>query len=502
MKKTVTANIGNLMFHIDEDAYELLIKYLTSLKNKYKDTEGHEEIISDIESRVAEILQTKLSTAKQVINMDDANNVIEIMGKPEDFEGDERNDKTEGDDNYRKLYRDDDDKIVAGVCSGIASYFSTDPLWVRIAFIVTTLLFSAGLWIYLVLWLIVPKAKTTREKLEMKGKKINISNIEQTIKEDINDLKDKIKEFSNEAGDVLKNKKKNRKGADRFFHFIFLIAKYFVKSIGIIIGILFIFIGVFLLIGFVSSFFNIFPIQIGDGQILLSGITIPELLNLIYPAPFYIYISILGIVFLIATPLIIFVYYGFKLVFGFKYRSKIIGFSSFSLWIIGLVLCLISGFQIARSFSNKALVTEKITSSITAEQKVKLDIQYLEEEKLKFENEALQLGHLSLTSDSGRNVFMGEPQIEIVDNNRAGEIEILLLYTSRGENKETAVNNAKGIYYPATINDSIIQLPAYFYIKNNLKWRMQNLKVQVKIPNNNDVIYSKSTREYLEKSGK
>ncbi|OQA01102.1 MAG: hypothetical protein BWY70_00493 [Bacteroidetes bacterium ADurb.Bin408] len=223
---------------------------------------------------------------------------------------------------------------------------------------------------------------------------------------------------------------------------------------------------------------------------------------MVYPSPFYIYISILGIVFLIATPLIIFVYYGVKLVFGFKYRSRIIGFSSFSLWIIGLVLCLISGFQIARSFSNKALVTEKITSSINAEQKVKLDINLDEEEKLKFENDALQLGHLYLVSDSGKNVFMGEPQIEIVNNSRSSEIEILLLYTSRGENKETAVNNAKGIYYPATINDSIVKLPAYYYIKNDLKWRMQNLKVQVKIPENNDVIYSKATREYLDKTVK
>ncbi len=498
MKKTVTANIGNLIFHLDEDAYELLTRYLTGLKSKYKDTQGHEEIISDIESRVAEILQMKLSNAKQVINIEDVNHVIEIMGKPEDFEGGNNVENDTDDDKYRKLYRDDDDKIVAGVCSGIGAYFSTDPLWVRIAFIVTTLLFSAGIWIYLILWLIVPKAKTTKEKLEMRGKKINISNIENTIKDDLNDLK----EFSNDAGDVLKNKKKNRKGIDKFFHFIFLIAKYFVKSIGIIIGILFIFIGVFLLIGFVSSFFNIVPFQIGDEQIQLSGITIPDLLNLVYPSPFYIYISILGIVFLIATPLIIFVYYGVKLVFGFKYRSRIIGFSSFSLWIIGLVLCLISGFQIARSFSNKALVTEKITSSINAEQKVKLDINLDEEEKLKFENDALQLGHLYLVSDSGKNVFMGEPQIEIVNNSRSSEIEILLLYTSRGENKETAVNNAKGIYYPATINDSIVKLPAYYYIKNDLKWRMQNLKVQVKIPENNDVIYSKATREYLDKTVK
>ncbi len=506
MKKTVTANIGGMAFHVDEDAYELLLRYLTVLKARYKDTEGHEEIINDIETRIAEILLSKISNAKQVITVEDINIVIEVMGKPEQFEDDSTSEKGKPTDNEenttsaKKLYRDDEDKVIAGVCSGIGAYFNVDPLWIRIGFILTTLLFSTGLWIYLVLWVIVPKAKTTKEKLEMKGKKINISNIENSIREDIEDLKAKFHEFKDEAKGTLKmNKKKSRKGIEKFFHFIFSIIRFFVKSIAVILGIVFIFLGVFLFIGFISSFFNALPYQVGDIHLSISNISIPALLAVIFPSSFYIYVTIIGIIFLIATPLIMFIYYGFKLVFGFKYSNKIIGFTSFSLFIIGLALCLISTFQVVRNFSNKGVATERVISNINPQQKIRLDIKSESDETALFESEALQLGQLGLVTENGKNLLFGEPKVEILNNNKANEAEVLLLFSARGENKETAIKNAKSISYTVSMNDSIIKIPRYFTIKDNLKWRQQQLKVQIKVPEGSELIYSKNAREFLDK---
>ncbi len=502
MKKTVTANIAGIIFHIDEDAYELLFRYLNTIRARYETTEGRDEIINDIETRISEILQTRINNAKQVITIEDVNHVVEIMGKPEQFaEGEKGDEKSmNSEDSQRKLYRDDEDKIIAGVCSGIATYFNTDPLWIRIIFIATTLLFSTGLWIYIILWIIVPKARTTKEKLEMKGKKINISNIESTIREDLNDIKEKFNEFKDEAKDTFKGKKK-RNGLDRFFRFIFLLIKYFAKSIGIIIGVSFIFLGIFLIIGFLSSFFNIFPFHIGGTeQINIGSISIPSLLNLFYPSDFFIYVSVIGIIFLIATPLIMFIYYGFKLVFGFKYHSKLIGFTSFSLWIIGLVLCLISAFQVARSFSSKAVATERYISHIEPEQKIILDIKTDELQKLIYENEALQLGHLAFANDTTGDILMGIPKIEITNNNNKNELEVLVLSSSRGENKETALKNAKGISYPIVVKDTIVEVPAYYIIHENLKWRQQVLKIQIKVPATSDVVYTRATREFLEKA--
>jgi len=501
MKKTVTANIAGIIFHIDEDAYDLLSRYLNTIRSRYDGTEGRDEIINDIETRISEILQTKINNAKQVISIEDVNNVIEIMGKPEQFEGDEKSNNATDDETraYKKLYRDDDDKLIAGVCSGIAAYFNVDSLWIRIGFIATTLLFSTGLWIYLILWIIVPKARTTKEKLEMKGKKINISNIENTIREDLNDLKVKFNDFKDEARDTFKSKKK-RKGIDKFFYFLFLLIKYFAKSIGIVLGVIFIFVGIFLFIGFISSFFSTFPIHFGIHDINMGNISVPALLNLFYPSDFFIYVSIIGIIFLIATPLIMFIYYGFKLVFGLKYHSKLIGFTSFSLWIIGLVLCLISAFQVARSFSNKAVSTEKFISQIEPEQKIILDIKANEMQSIKFENEALQLGHLALVSDSSSQILMGVPKIEICNNDNKNELEVLVLAISRGENKETALKNAKSINYPVILNDTVVELPAFYTVDKNLKWRHQELKIQIKVPPTNDVVYTKATREFLDKA--
>ena len=503
MKKTVTANIGGIIFHIDEDAYELLFDYLKAIRNRYMSTEGKEDIINDIETRIAEILQGKISNSKQVVTLDDVNTVIEIMGKVEQFEDGSNSEEPKTDNrektSYKKLYRDDDDKVVAGVCSGIGAYFNVDSLWIRIGFIVSTLLFSTGLWIYLVLWIIVPKAKSTKEKLEMKGKKINISNIENTIREDLEDLKAKFHEFKDEAKDTIKKQKKNKSGFEKVLHFFFNIIKYFVKSIAIIVGITFIFLGIFLLIGFISSFFSAFPIHIGPNDLNISNISIPELLNIFFPSLFFIYVAVIGIIFLIATPLIMFIYYGFKLVFGFRYSNKIIGFTSFSLWIIGLVLCLISTFQIFKNFSNKTVVAERFVSSVNADQKIYLDIKTDERQKLMFESEVLQFGHLGLVSDSSKNVLFGEPKIEISTNNKINEVEVLLLFSSRGESKEAAIKNAKSIRYPVTINDTIIEIPRYYIIKDNLKWRQQDLKVQIKVPTGNDVVYSKSTREFMDK---
>lgn len=501
MKKTVTANIGSIIFNLDEDAYDLLHKYLTALKSRYSETEGHDEIISDIETRIAEILQGKISSTKHVITIEDVNNVIEIMGKPEQFEEGENKEMNEENDTsaYKKLYRDDDDKLLAGVCSGIAAYFNTDPLWIRIGFIITTLIFSAGFWIYLMLWVIVPKARTTKEKLEMKGKKINISNIENSIKEDIQDLKKKFNEFKDEAKDTIKKNGKPRKNIDNIFVFFLNVIKYFFKSIAIIIGIVFIFLGVFLLIGFVSSFFNAFPLHIGSDHLNISTLSIPALLETVFPSRFYIYVSIIGIIFLIATPLVMFVYYGFKLVFGFKYNSKIIGFTTFSLWIIGLVLCLISGVQVLRNFSNKGIVTEKFSSCISEGQKIILNINSQNNEEELFENEALQLGHLGVVSENNKYILFGNPDIEITDNDKKDEIEVLLLFSARGESKEAAFKNAKSINYPVTINDSIIEIPRYYIIRDNLKWRQQDLKVQIKVPADNEVVYTKAASEFMEK---
>ena len=144
MNKTVTINIAGLFFHIDEDAYEKLSNYLEAIKNSLN-TDGKDEIINDIESRIAEIFSEKINPKTGVISMIDVDNIIQIMGQPEDYRLDDENDsqnqstQNSSNENYikrpRKLFRDGEKRVLGGVLSGLSNYFNIDVVWIRILFI-------------------------------------------------------------------------------------------------------------------------------------------------------------------------------------------------------------------------------------------------------------------------------------------------------------------------------------------------------------------------------
>ncbi|MGD9977316.1 MAG: PspC domain-containing protein [Bacteroidales bacterium] len=178
MKKTVSANLNGSVFVLDEDAYLLLDSYLKQLGKHFANDEGKQEIIADIEARIAEHIKTGIKLENQVIDRDEINRIIEIMGKPGEF-GDEKSagDQNYSYHNYRKMYRDTDEKIMGGVCSGMGHYWRVEPLLFRIIFFLTIFWGGLGLLIYIVLWIVVPPAKTTAEKLEMRGEPVTAENI-------------------------------------------------------------------------------------------------------------------------------------------------------------------------------------------------------------------------------------------------------------------------------------------------------------------------------------
>ncbi|MBK6283282.1 MAG: PspC domain-containing protein [Draconibacterium sp.] len=164
MKKTFTINISGTVFHIEEDAYEVLQKYLINLKNHFGSSEEGKEILTDIEARIAEIFIEKAANDQRVVSIEMVNVAIEIMGTPEDFVDDEEKEEvyqpTEEAKRKRRLYRDPDHRVIGGVCGGLGAYFNMDPVILRIIFVV--LLFAtsgAGFLAYIILWIAVPKAK-------------------------------------------------------------------------------------------------------------------------------------------------------------------------------------------------------------------------------------------------------------------------------------------------------------------------------------------------------
>jgi len=191
MKKTIIININGVIFNIDEDAYDKLQSYLDALKHYFGSKPEANEIIEDIEARIAELFLPRVSESKQSINLQDVEEIIKILGNPEDIAGASDEDFEAGSEykssrkSSRRLYRDTDHAML-GAFVQLAAYFAIDPVVFRLLFI--ALLFVGGLTfiIYIILWIAVPMAKTTAQKLEMRGENVTISNIERTFRQDIN----------------------------------------------------------------------------------------------------------------------------------------------------------------------------------------------------------------------------------------------------------------------------------------------------------------------------
>ena len=215
MKKVINVNLAGKAFTIDEDAYTELSKYLKSLGRHFSKSQGHEDILYDIEVRIAELFEEN-NTGGPIVSMAKVEKIKNIMGTPEDFGAEEsyasdfgstssskkkarKKAKSTSSTGRRKLYRDPENKVFGGVASGLSNYFGmNDPLILRILLLVLFFGFGTGLLIYILLWILVPEAKTSSDFLAMRGEEINIDNIAKTVEESLDDLKGKIEEFGND----------------------------------------------------------------------------------------------------------------------------------------------------------------------------------------------------------------------------------------------------------------------------------------------------------------
>ena len=204
MKKTFNINLGGIVFHIDEDAYELLDKYLSNLRIHFSKEEGAEEIVHDMELRISELFSERLNERKQVVTLKDVEEIIAQMGKPEEFSEDTTQDTNEyikEEKTPKRLFRDPDNKVIGGVCSGIAAYLGWDVTAVRIIFIALALPFilngslilNGVVIAYIIAWIIIPEANTATEKLSMKGMKVNVENIGKTVTDGFEKVNDYVK---------------------------------------------------------------------------------------------------------------------------------------------------------------------------------------------------------------------------------------------------------------------------------------------------------------------
>ncbi len=196
MKKVINITLGSIVFAIEQDAYDALSSYLEEIKNNLGNNDDIKEVVDDIESAVAEKFIDRKRSEKVAVTTADVEKVILEMGSPSEFgevsEGEsvseETNSKESATEIKKRLYRDSDNAVVAGIASGLARYFDIDPVIVRLIFVISIFFNGMGIFVYIILWLVVPIAKTTADKFAMRGESVTLKEISDRVRKNIEDL--------------------------------------------------------------------------------------------------------------------------------------------------------------------------------------------------------------------------------------------------------------------------------------------------------------------------
>lgn len=496
MKKTININLAGLLFHIDEDAYLKLSDYLAAIRQSLGTTDGYEEILHEIEARIAELFSEKLPSSQHVIGMKELNEVILIMGQPEDYAAEtesfteEENAKTDFHDferNYRRLYRDEDDKWIGGVSSGIAHYFGIDPLWIRS---IWAILLIAGvgspILIYCILWILIPAAVTTADKLRMHGKPINISNIERKFREGFDNVTSKMKDVDyDKYGNQIKT------GTSQFFNslgrFLSSVLQVFGKFLGILLIIISISALASLILSFVGigSFGYIDPIQYWNYfPMAMANDFLPS----------WLFFS--ALFFAIGIPFFALFVLGLKLIIpNLRPIYKILSLSLWSLWILSIVLLIFIGIDYSKE---KAVlgnsVNEKeirIKNSDTIRLAIKNDHYY--------GLEPLQKSGFSVGVDKQNNPVLLSRNIGISIQSTTDSIgKIIIDRKARGRDFISARKRAEIIEYHFDISENEILLDPLFMVPEDQKFNDHHLKIIITLPQNTIIFPEKHISSFIE----
>jgi phage shock protein PspC (stress-responsive transcriptional regulator) len=495
MKKTIKISLGGIAFNIEEDAFMLLDDYIKTLRAHLGKSEESEEIVKDIEERTAELFVEQLGKL-EIVTIDIVSKVIQILGKPEQITNDESEETTTKsetsvkDGARKRLYRDIDNAIISGVCSGLAAYFRIDPLVFRILFAVLIFANGLGLIAYLILWIAVPRAETTRQRLEMRGEEINFANLEKNIK----------KEFENVKNNL--NKQRNSGAFDSFFN---AIGRIFVaigkglegvfKVIGIILAIVLISVGLTGLLAVVGSIF-IGGVAFSGDYLTYSGLSMGEFLGSAFDLGSFLWISI-PVFLIIAIPLLSIIYLGLRIVLRFKVRDSIILVSAGTLWIVSVVALAFIVFLQARSFTIRESVKENLVLTIPAAEKETLIVKAMDLADFEIIPEKpIKIDDYTLAIDDGKTIIVGNPRI-FIGKAEGENFELKLVKKSRGGTKHQAKISAERVSLNHSIIDSTLSISPYFFLSKGDKWRVQEVEVYINVPDGKHIFVDKSIENLL-----
>ncbi|GAB4204617.1 MAG: PspC domain-containing protein [Bacteroidia bacterium] len=487
MKKTTTIHLSGILFNIEEDAYQLISEYLTSIEKHFESHHSKKEILEDIENRIAEILSAKLNGSKQVITPDDIQEVINTMGKVEDFDSEQStSNDTQTFKMKKRFYRNPDDKVLGGVCSGIATYFDIDPLWIRLAWAIMFFVFGSGFLFYLLLWIIIPEAKTPIQKLEMRGEPVNISNISKGIAQDFSNFGKRAgKEFSNIQSNKLIAFFQNL--LQHLLNFIYGTGKTILKIFAAFIMIVL----VFILIVLIGSMFGNSYVVIDTNRFVSTFSIFDFFTDAVYGVMFS-----LSLLLLIGVPILLIISALIKFIFNIKKRIRYVGLTALILWLLGWGLFVYSFMDVAGKYSEKSVQTTTLSNYALPHQTIYIKMSEDDTDYKDKEHFRISIGHKLFYSEDGKKANIGFPSVRI-KKSKDDSLRIKIVRSALAENKKEARHFTENIQYSINIKDSVIELSPSYDIPKTDKFHFQKVNVWIEIPQNRYVYFSKNLKYYL-----
>jgi phage shock protein PspC (stress-responsive transcriptional regulator) len=491
MNKVLNINLGGMPLTIDDDAYRHLENYLQSLHNHFRNSEGYEEIMSDIEARLGELLREGMGK-RSIAGMQDVKNAVSIMGTPEDFgaesisetaekaktssssavssntDSTSRSNREGGIKTGKRLFRDGENKMVGGVCSGLAAYFGiNDPTWVRILLAVLGFTMGSGVLIYFVMWALIPEAKTTADRLAMQGESVDVNSIAKAVEEGAQSFSKKLNEFGNPE-----NQARFNDGVHRISAKIGGVIQTLLKGMGGFWKILLAIVSVLVIISLFISW--------------VSGIV-----SVVWAYPFFGYLSdssamplaaILASFALVSIPITLLVLFLRRLFLQRPASNAVVG-GLWTAWGLSWAILGIFGGRTVKDFNHKAEFTQTVNLSDPNVETLTLKILENPNGDL-----ATQLGNIQVSEDY---LIVEGTQIRI-EKSESDKLELVKTVYSRGRNLEEARKLSNNLELKVESIGDKLTIANSFQIPKGTKYRGQLINLLLKVPVGKKIRFDKT----------
>ncbi len=489
MNKVLNINLGGLPFTIDDEAYRMLENYLQSLHNHFRASEGYDEIMNDIEARLAELIQEGMGK-RGIVTHQDVKNAVSVMGKPEDFgaesldetasqasdssntEGSKKSSSTTGGTPFqtgKRLFRDDAHKMIGGVCSGLAAYFGIEVVWLRIAWAVLFFFGGSGFILYVILWAVLPSAKTTADRLAMQGQPIDVNNIAKTVETSFEKFSEKVNEFGKPE-----NQERFQHQVQQIVTNVGNVLKALLSGLGGVGRVFGILIAIVLVIFMLISWFGL-TIAASMGSPILGYIT-DEGWKTTWAGfnAFAIMASISALLILAIRRLV------YKREAG---NGVIIGLWTFL--AINFFALISIGGSVAKNFAYSYDNTQELNISNIDTLDIAVDLNKT--------HGGINFGDLYVSDEYLVNFDVGM-RIERSDN---GKFELVSNLKSQGSSSDEAQRFAKSIQYTPSLSGNVLTVGESFRIPKGTKWRGQSVDLTLKVPDGKVIRYNKNTTSVI-----